>query len=1061
MATTPSGLNIADAEALSKQYQQTLQNLQGKIPEGQYFLKDIGEGGKSLIQYQGGKLVGLGFDPQTLKQDTSSVDALRKRSIDEGWTYASGNSFENMLEGMYNTGQLIRPGEINYKGKTIGEWTNDLTDEAINNLGIDRSQIIDLTDSANALYREAIPNEVEYKKFDFGGDYSKLFKTAAQKADISDVQQQYSAYNQAANTALAGINPANVSSHLASQGNVQTAGSTTGQQGSTGVNTNPFFGIPASVSGKLTTPEQAQQYKDLKAQGLSDTEILKQLNVSTSQTGWVDQTTGQQTPAGVGMPSGQMGKKILNEADLQAKRDELAKAGVPQSEWNKYISSPDATGALFWNQPATLYSSTGEKKVVATGSTEASQLLSQGWTLNPQQKQASITSADLIEQPPIDMGDFDVNMFSDYSKSNTAAASAATTATNTDNYIAQLQQMLTMPDTSESKLLDQLNQMLLTDTQSLTGRGAAQAQAEEAAGIQATKDALATKNGELKTKLAELEALKASYEIANLEEEGRPQTLSRLQGAQGRNYKMYMAQANRITSEAGYLQAEILGLQGQLEASQEAANRAVDLEYADREAAYNAKLQMASILEKQVDKQEATYLSAVQMYLQEKQDAVAEEKANKKAILDVKLQAISAGITDPSVLAKIGGAKTYDEALQVLGTNMPDTSGGLGDMATNDYKNWLLAGGENSGYTFAEWQGKASPGEQSAYLQQVSERTLRSINELLPQINSNTTGWGAFLTGKLPESEARSFAAQLDTLKSNITFGALVAMREASKTGGALGQVSDREGKLLESSLGALDQLQSADQLKSQLKKIKDSITRFNDAVAVEGGIQSGVQTSSQYSNAIDTALNSGWGAKDIVSYLGSTDDNLRLPIEEAIKSGYDDNEILNYIRGFNSDRKVSLNYTPATLKDVQNIKDFSKVNTAFGSGVATGIQGGSSKWKYGLDFVLNGGKGAPVKFPIGGKVVSAKYDGGFGNSVKIQTPDGKVVRISHLDKMNVKPGQTINAGTFIGTQGNTGSVIKVGKGGTGTHLDITVYKPDGKPYTSQEVAAMFNTKLA
>jgi hypothetical protein len=57
-------------------------------------------------------------------------------------------------------------------------------------------------------------------------------------------------------------------------------------------------------------------------------------------------------------------------------------------------------------------------------------------------------------------------------------------------------------------------------------------------------------------------------------------------------------------------------------------------------------------------------------------------------------------------------------------------------------------------------------------------------------------------------------------------------MREASKTGGALGQVSERELKLLTSVFGALDQLQSAEQLKTQLKKIKSSVKRWENAVS-------------------------------------------------------------------------------------------------------------------------------------------------------------------------------------------------------------------------------------
>jgi hypothetical protein len=156
---------------------------------------------------------------------------------------------------------------------------------------------------------------------------------------------------------------------------------------------------------------------------------------------------------------------------------------------------------------------------------------------------------------------------------------------------------------------------------------------------------------------------------------------------------------------------------------------------------------------------------------------------------------------------------------------------------TTDFKNYRLAGGASTGMTFAEWQGKekekeGGEEEPSEYMQETAERTLQAVEELLPQVNSNTTGWSAFFKKRLPESEARSFAAQLDTLKGNIGFGALTAMREASKTGGALGQVSERELKLLTSVFGALDQLQSAEQLKTQLKKIKSSVKRWENAVS-------------------------------------------------------------------------------------------------------------------------------------------------------------------------------------------------------------------------------------
>lgn len=144
-------------------------------------------------------------------------------------------------------------------------------------------------------------------------------------------------------------------------------------------------------------------------------------------------------------------------------------------------------------------------------------------------------------------------------------------------------------------------------------------------------------------------------------------------------------------------------------------------------------------------------------------------------------------------------------------------------------------------------------------------------------------------------------------------------------------------------------------------------------------------------------------------------------------------------------------------IATVKEIKDGSKVSTIMGSGIATGIVNGSKVWKPGLDLVLSGGKGAPVKAPFEGTIISAKKENGWGNSVKIKTADGRIVRLSHLNNINVKPGQKITAGTVVGGQGNTGTTY----GKTGIHVDVTVYKPDGKPMTSQEVAALLGIRKA
>lgn len=154
---------------------------------------------------------------------------------------------------------------------------------------------------------------------------------------------------------------------------------------------------------------------------------------------------------------------------------------------------------------------------------------------------------------------------------------------------------------------------------------------------------------------------------------------------------------------------------------------------------------------------------------------------------------------------------------------------------------------------------------------------------------------------------------------------------------------------------------------------------------------------------------------------------------------------------------------------DVSKIKDGTKVVTVLGSGIATGIEQGSSKWKWGFDFVLQGGKGAPVKAPFSGEVVFAGNNRGFGNQVKIKLANGQEIWLSHLDGINVRKGQKVTQGVVIGKQGNTGALLSSSgqeltpaqrKAGRGTHIDITIKKPDGKYMTSKEVASFLNTRI-
>lgn len=83
----------------------------------------------------------------------------------------------------------------------------------------------------------------------------------------------------------------------------------------------------------------------------------------------------------------------------------------------------------------------------------------------------------------------------------------------------------------------------------------------------------------------------------------------------------------------------------------------------------------------------------------------------------------------------------------------------------------------------------------------------------------------------MPGGDAADAQALLGTLKSQVGFGVLQDMRNNSKTGGALGSVSDAEGKRLEANLAALEKSQSLEQFQASLRQIVDYSETAKDRV--------------------------------------------------------------------------------------------------------------------------------------------------------------------------------------------------------------------------------------
>lgn len=149
-------------------------------------------------------------------------------------------------------------------------------------------------------------------------------------------------------------------------------------------------------------------------------------------------------------------------------------------------------------------------------------------------------------------------------------------------------------------------------------------------------------------------------------------------------------------------------------------------------------------------------------------------------------------------------------------------------------------------------------GQISPYQQERITRNLNSLEDLMGQVSGWNTGMGSLLAA-IPGTPAADFRADVNTLAANIAFGELTAMREASKTGGALGAVSEKELMLLESALGSLDRAQSPEQFRESLRTVKESIERWQSAVQQYGGGSSSATGQGSVTLPDGTVIDTNW----------------------------------------------------------------------------------------------------------------------------------------------------------------------------------------------------------
>ena len=505
---------------------------------------------------------------------------------------------------------------------------------------------------------------------------------------------------------------------------------------------------------------------------------------------------------------------------------------------------------------------------------------------------------------------------------------------------------------------------------------------------------------------------KSNENIANLEGQGRGITLDLVRGQQG-------AIARQAESRAQTLEQRL----------------------ATREATRRANLQAAQTLLGFEQENEADRRAQEQVKGEQLQGLAL--TAAQRGASPEEIQGILASPTFASGLAVASPFLQANEAQDLIKLSEGDTlvdpntgqvvaaipkssgSGMFGEfddlLSVKDAEALGVPFGTTKGEAFG-MQPTSVTAEQTQQMAQISE-ALTSAEALLnhPGLEAATGTFRGFAL--IPGSDGANFKANLETFVSQNVLPKLELLK---------GSMSDNDIKFIKQSAGALQRNQSEAQFKENLQGIVNTLGH---------GLNKTQLPNDQLRNEYEVLR---------IEYPDATPDELAETFASTVSS-------------FNN----ALSNTA-----VKGLTNGRTVLSSMGRGTVTGING-SSAWKHGLDFVLDGGKGAPVPSPVSGQVVFAGSNAGFGNQVKIRTARGNTLWLSHLDNINLRPGMMVTKGQLVGTQGNTGTVLG-GKGerltasqiraGRGTHLDLTIERPDGSYFSPQEVSVLLGdqrTRLA
>ena len=197
-------------------------------------------------------------------------------------------------------------------------------------------------------------------------------------------------------------------------------------------------------------------------------------------------------------------------------------------------------------------------------------------------------------------------------------------------------------------------------------------------------------------------------------------------------------------------------------------------------------------------------------------------------------------------VAKIPPEQLTEEVLMQLAAKYGTTSSVMSAMSSLTGKREAIAAREAAAQAKADEkraaaEEKATKAKENALA--VIGPILETLDKTMPMVGATTAGLGGWAMGMIPGTTARDLKSNISTIKANLGFQQLQAMRDASPTGGALGQVAVQELKALQDTVAALDPEQSPAQLKANMEKVKTHYTNWKKTLEGQLGIQSSAPT--------------------------------------------------------------------------------------------------------------------------------------------------------------------------------------------------------------------------